>query len=85
MADSDLDLSETSIPEAERHLGHLVRQALSQSGACVLILRDGATLTSLPWAKVFAAIAPEELAFLLLDAGWADHEVENILYPGDEG
>ena len=78
MPDTTYDLSDMSDFEAETRLGQLVRDAITGQGGCVLVGR-GDLLTQLPADVVLAAVPTTQLAALLLQAGWGDDEIVDLL------
>jgi len=77
---SELDLSQMTASQAERHIGHLLRQALAETaiGLFVLELGDG-SLRMLDAVALLEHIETEVLAKALTDAGLGEDDVVDIL------
>ena len=75
-----VDLSNMSVSEAERHLGYLLRQALSSTplGSFVLRTPDG-RLLFLDARPLLAKLDAEKLAEFLLTLGLSEDQVVEIL------
>ena len=80
MSSEKLDLSHLAIREAERHVGHLLRQSLTRSriGAFVLKGSDG-SLSFLNAAVFLKKIPIDELVQFLISAGISEDVVIDLV------
>jgi hypothetical protein len=86
MSTETLDLSHLGVSEAERHVGHLLRQALSESSVGVFILKSADDGLFFLNAAVFLRKLPtDELVQFLISAGFAEDQVIDLIAALDEG
>jgi len=80
MTTKNLDLTHLSLTEAERHVGHLLRQALMNTpiGAFVLKGSDG-SLSFLNAAVFLRRIPTEELIQFLMTVGISEDVVIDLI------
>lgn len=80
MSPESLDLTHLSISEADRHVGHLLRQALANAkiGALVLVTPDG-NLVFLDAAIPLSLIETDRLIQFLIALGMDEEQVVEVV------
>ena len=80
MANENLDLTHLSVGEAERHVGHLLRQALSGTDIGALVIKSGdGGLLFLNAAVFLSRIETDELIQLLMDSKLEEEHVVDLI------
>ena len=80
MTNESLDLTHLSIGEADRHVGHLLRQALSNTkiGALVLVSPEG-SLSFLDAGILMSLVETDRLIQFLIALGMDEEQVVEVV------